>query len=159
MYLKVIDRLLFVNLHEFVLTPGAFELILLQDMDESNEGEINIDIEINESNLENSRRKRKNDKPSIVSKFLQIVDEVAEFIKQHGFSVQNCLRTETGYSSGVTAKQIQEHLCSTYLDLKQHKLSLSNIRRMFNPPNKHFKAADRYEALVNARVGTKQNSY
>ena len=30
---------------------------------------------------------------------------------------------------------------------------------MFNAPNKHFKAADRYKALVNARVETKQNSY
>ena len=30
---------------------------------------------------------------------------------------------------------------------------------MFNTPNKHFRAADRYKALVNAGVGTKQNSY
>ena len=30
---------------------------------------------------------------------------------------------------------------------------------MFNARNKYFKAADRYKALVNARVGTKQNSY
>ena len=158
MYLKNIDKSLFINLHEFVLTPGAFELILLQDEDESDEEETEIDIEINESNLENSRQKGKGDQPSIVSKFLQIVNEVAEFIKQHGFSAQNRRRTETGYSSGVTAKQIQEHFYSTYLDLKQHKLSLSIIRRMSNAPNKHFQAADRYKALVNVKVGTKQNS-
>ena len=158
MYLKNIDKSLFINLHEFVLTSGAFELILLQDEDESDEEETEIDIEINESNLENSRQKGKGDQPSIVSKFLQIVNEVAEFIKQHGFSAQNRRRTETGYSSGVTAKQIQEHLYSTYLDLKQHKLSLSIIRRMSNALNKHFQAADRYKALVNVKVGTKQNS-
>ena len=39
MYLKDIDKLLFVNLYEFVLTPGTFELILLHDDDESNEDE------------------------------------------------------------------------------------------------------------------------
>ena len=30
---------------------------------------------------------------------------------------------------------------------------------MFSAPNKHFKAADRYKALVDARARTKQNSY
>ena len=39
MYLKNIGKLLFVNLYEFVLTPGAFELILLHDEGESNEEE------------------------------------------------------------------------------------------------------------------------
>ena len=58
----------------------------------------------------------------------------------------------------VTAKQIQEHLYNTYLDLKQDKLSLSTIRGMFNTRNKYFKAADRYKALVNARVGAKRIS-
>ena len=140
MYLKNTDKSLFVILHEFVLTPDAIKLVLLQDEDESNEEETDIYIEINESNLENSRRKGKGALPSIVSEFPQIVDEVAEFIKQHGFSAQNRCRTEAAYSSGVMAKQIQEHLCSTYLDLKQHKLSLSTIRCMFNAPNKHFKA-------------------
>ena len=47
MYLKNIDKSLFINLHEFVLTPGAFELILFQDEDESDEEETEIDIEIN----------------------------------------------------------------------------------------------------------------
>ena len=48
----------------FALAPGAFDLILLQD--ESNEEETDIDIEINESNLENSRQKGKGVQPSIV---------------------------------------------------------------------------------------------
>ena len=30
---------------------------------------------------------------------------------------------------------------------------------MFHAPNKHLKAAGRYKVLINARVGTKQNSY
>ena len=101
MYLKHIDELLFVTLHEFVLTPGTFKSILFQDEDESNEEETDINIELNESNLENSRQKGKGGQPSIVSRFSQIVEEVAEFIKQHGFSAQNRRRTETRYPSGV----------------------------------------------------------
>ena len=84
---------------------------------------------------------------------------VAEFIKQHGFSAQNCRRTETGYSSGVRVKQIQQHLYANYPELKEHKISLTTIRRMFQAPNKHLKAASRYKALINARVRTRQNSY
>ena len=30
---------------------------------------------------------------------------------------------------------------------------------MFQAPNKHLKTASRYKTLINARVGTKQNSY
>ena len=63
MYLKHIDELLFVTLHEFVLTPGTFKSILFQDEDESNEEETDINIELNESNLENSRQKGKGGQP------------------------------------------------------------------------------------------------
>ena len=53
-----------------MLTPGSFELILLQDEDEFNENKTDIDIEINECNLENPRQKRKGGKSSIRSKLL-----------------------------------------------------------------------------------------
>ena len=83
-----------------------------------------------ESNPNNSSRKGKGGQPSIVLKFPQIVDEVSKFIKQLGFSSQSRRWTETGYSSGVTAKQIQQHLYDTYPELKEHKISLSTIRRI-----------------------------
>ena len=108
-----------------------------------------------ESNPKNSSRKGRGGKPSIVSKFPHIADEVSKFIKQHRFSAQSRRRTESGYSSGVTAKQIQKQLYDTYPELKEHKISLSTIRRMFSARNKYFKATDRSKALVDARVGTK----
>ena len=43
-------------------------------------------------------------------------------------------------------------------DLKDHTISLSTIRRLFHPPNKHFKASSRYKGLVNSKVGAKANS-
>jgi hypothetical protein len=164
MYLNAESKSLFVNLHEFVLTPGVFERILLVDeadveedvsVLDANSADVNEDVSTNNDNC----RTGVGGQPSIVSKFPEIVNEVAEFIKQHGFSAQSRRRTETGYSSGLTVKQIQQHLYATYPALKDHKISLSTIRRMFQAPNKHLTAACRYKALVNARVGAKQNSY
>ena len=157
MYLKNGMKSVLINLHEFVVTPGAFEMIMLLDKN-CNEEDSDEVVVLDES-CKISSQKGKGGQPSIVSKFPNIVDEVSEFIKQHGFSAQNRRRTETGFSCGVTAKQIQQHLYDKYPDLKEHKISLTTIRRLFSAPNKHFKAADRYKSLVNARVGTKQNSY
>ena len=137
-------------MHEFVLTPGVFESILL--LGKSAAGEVEgaetvVDID---SVIDNHCRKGKDGQPSITSKFPQIVDVVAEFIKQHGFSEQNRRQAETGYSTGVTVKQIQQHLYTNYPELKEHKISLTTIRRMFQAPNKHLKAASRYKVLINA---------
>ena len=144
MCLKNHDKSVFLNLHEFVITPGAFEIIMLLDKDSNEEDNDEAEVinVLDESNPNNSSRKGKGGQPSIVSKFPQIVDEVSKFIKQHGFTAQSRRRTETGYSSGVIAKQIQQHLYDTYPELKEHKISLSTIRHMFSAPNKHFKAAD-----------------
>ena len=115
MYLKNQDKSVFINLHEFVITPGAFEMIMLLDKDSNEEDNDEAEVinVLDESNPNNSSRKGKGGQPSIVSKFPQIADEVSEFIKQHGFSAQSRRRAETGYSSGVTAKQIQQHLHDT----------------------------------------------
>ena len=89
-------------------------------------------------------QQHKGGQPSIVFKFPEIVDQVSEFIKQNGFSTQNWRRT--GYSNGVTAKQIQDHLHKLYPTLKEHKISLSTIRRMFTAPNKHFTCESKQNA-------------
>ena len=159
MYIKSDGKSLFFNLHEFVLTPGAIELVFLDDLiiDDS-DSPVEQD-QITVPSDQNQSRKGIGGQPSIVSKFPQIVDEVAEFIKQNGFSAQNRRRTETAYSSGVTAKQIQDHLYKKYPDLKTHKISLTTIRRLFNAPNKSYNAAKRYTGLIDVRVGTKNNSY
>ena len=143
----------FINLHEFVYIPGVFETIFLNEENETENPPEEVIV------AGTTDRGGIGGRKSIVSKFPQIIDEVAEFIKQHGFAAQNRRRTDIGYSCGVTIKQIQTHLYKTFPDLKQHKMSLSTIRRMFEAPNKHFKAAERYKGLLNVRVGTKQNAY
>ena len=95
MYLKNQDKSVFINLHEFLITPGAFERIMLCI--------INV---LDEFNPNNSSSKGKGGQLSIVSKFPQTVDEISKCIKQHRFSSQSSRREETGYLSGVTPKQI-----------------------------------------------------
>ena len=127
MYLKSQTKSLFINLHEFVLIPRVFESILLFEKPADSEvegGETVVDID---SINDNDCRKGIGGQPSITSKFPQIVGVVAEFIKQHGFSAQNCCRMETGYSIGVTVKQIQQYLYTNYPELKEHKISLTTI--------------------------------
>ena len=101
----------------------------------------------------------KRGQPSNVSKFPGVVDEVAEFIKQSGFSALSRRRTETAYSSGVTIKQIQSHLYQKSPALKEHKISLTTICRMFNAPNKNDCCSIRYKGYVDVKVEAKSNNY
>lgn len=129
MYLRNKDKQLFLNMHEFVYTLGFFEAFLLSENDEeevvvetSNIGAYEQNSKINRSGI--------GGQPSIVSKLPEMIDEVAKFIKQHGFAVQSCHRTEMGYSSGVTIKQIRDHVYSKFLQIKTRKITLITIHRM-----------------------------
>ena len=114
--------------------------------------------ERSEANEATSGRSGIGGRPLIISKFPEIVDEVADFIKQNGFAAQSRRRTEAGFSNGVTIKDIQTHLHKTFPALKEHTISQTTIRRLFQAP-KHFRAAERYTALINGRVVTKSNTY
>ena len=97
--------------------------------------------------------------PSIVSKFPNKVDVAAEFVKHSGFSARCQRRTATGYSSGVTVAEIREHLLSEVHGLREHGMSLTTTRRLFQAPNKSNCASRRYQGLIDAQVGTKSNRY
>jgi len=157
-YLSKEKKSLFINLHEFLYTPGAFEMLFLREVIK-NESECTIgDHNSDEIDVCQSR-KGVGGQPSLVSKFPFIIDEVAEFVKQHGFAAQSRRRTEVGYSTGVTIKQIQNHIYSKYPEIENHKISLTTICRIFEAPNKGRRTSKRYTSYVNARVGTKGNSY
>ena len=98
-------------------TPGVFEAIFLKKdyLDVQNEADQNyIEHNIGKAPNNDINIKNKGGKPSIVSKFPQIVDTVAEFFKQHGFAAQSG-RNETAYSSWVTIAQIQELYIQNFL--------------------------------------------
>ena len=80
------SKSLFVNTDEFVYTPGALEpLLMFQDNNEEPTNEISVDVGKNN----NSNRSGIGGQPSLISKFPGIVDEVTEFVKQHGFAAQS----------------------------------------------------------------------
>lgn len=155
MFINNKDSSFFLNLQEFIYTPDVFELIFMKDSSEGNK----VAAEHIDDLSDTTRESHGGGQPSIVSKFPRIVDTVTEFTKQHGFAAQSRRREETGYSSGVTIGQIQEHLYQQFPKLKEHKISHTTIRRMFQAPDKSNKASSRYMGYVNAKVGSKMNSY
>ena len=161
------------NLTEFFYTPGAVEA-LLKCCDKSHEVNKDDDVWEDEQNMPSSenvaslekgqmdkhaRGKSNPGQPSIVSKFPTIVDVAAEYVKQNGFSAQCRRRAETWYSSGVTVEEIREHLLQEVPGLKEHGISVTSTRRLFQAPNKGNSASSRYQGLVDARVRTKSNQY
>ena len=97
-------------------------------------------------------------KSSLTSKFPSIIEKNIDFIKQHGFAAQHHRRTSV-YSCGATISQIREHLLNEIVCLKEHGISLSTIRRLFNVPNKSQPSSESYKGFIDARAGTKSNAY
>ena len=117
-YLKNNQNSGFVNLYEFVFTPGIFESIFLINDDDGDETAVEEEQnQGSQANEATSGRSGIGGRPSIVSKFPKIVDEVAEFIKQNGFAAQSRQSPEVGFSNGVTIKEIQTHLYKKYFQL------------------------------------------
>ena len=154
LYLRKGSSGYFINLHEFIYTPGVFDDIL------NPPSEHLTDIQQNPQ-LENIAKQpsEPQGQPSLVNLLPNLIDITTEFIKAHGFAAQNRRRTETGYSSGVTISQIQKHLIEKVPGLKEHGISESTVRRLFEPPNKRCNAHLRYKGHVQARVGAKSNTY
>lgn len=94
----------FINLHEFVYMPGMLDILLFPEstFDVITENNATTENDAPDNNAQNSSQPRVSRKgiggqPSLLSKFPEIVDEVADFIKQHGFTAQARRRTETGF--------------------------------------------------------------
>ena len=154
MFLKTENDGLFLNLTEFVYTPGAVEALLkccdkLHEVDKDDvwEDKENMPSSENGQTDKHAQGKSNQEQPSIVSKFPTTVDVAAEYVKQNSFSAQCQRRTETGYSSGVTAQEIREHLLKEVPNLKEHGISVTSTRRLFQASKK---------VTVSRNIGTDQ---
>lgn len=166
MLLQTKTGAIFLNLHEFVYTPGAIEALLLcsdihDDMDSDSELHDHSDLSetCTRPTTGDQSAKTTPGQPSICSKFPDLVNIAADFVKQHGFAAQSRRRTGTGSSSGVSVAQIREHLLDKVPGLREHGISTSTTRRLFHAPDKGNVASHRYKALIDARIGCKKNSY
>ena len=84
------EKLVYVNLHEFVYTPGALEAFLLST---DPKPDMTIDSEVPNPNQKESDANQEvgnkhRGQPSIASKFPTLVDSAEDFVKQHSFVVQ-----------------------------------------------------------------------
>ena len=113
---------LFVNIHEFALTPNFFEAFIYSEKTVDSKGDKkDNDTKVQSKNRENKQEAHeKRGQPSLVTKFPDIIDKTKEFIKQHGFAAQHRRRTSTGYSSCVTIAQVRDHLMKEIPGLKDH---------------------------------------
>ena len=73
-------------------------------------------------------------RPSLASKFPEIVAIMKEFIGQHSAAAHNRRREDTEYSHGVRIEMIRRHVLQAIPELK--KISKSTIRRLLLPPQK-----------------------
>ena len=112
-----------------------------------------------QDSVPNKKRVNKGGQKPIVQLFPIIIDITSEFLKQHGLAAQCRRRNDTGFSSGVTINQIRQNLLENVQGQREHNISKSRVRRLFEAPNKSHNAATRYKGHIDVRVGTKCNSY
>ena len=89
--------------------------------------------------------------------FPDVVDITAEFVKQHGFAAHRRRRTETGYSSGVSIRDLRTHLLGNVKGLQEHRISLSTVRRLFEPPNKGRNSLFNSQEIIEESEESEQN--
>ena len=149
----------FINLKEFLYTPGALEILLNEQTDKSEEDDVEMIESSSQDSVPSKKRVNKGGQKSIAQLFPSIIDITSEFLKQHGLAAQCGRRNDTGFSSDVTINQIRQHLLKDVQELREHNISKSTVRRLFEAPNKSHNAAARYKGHIHDRVGRKCNSY
>ena len=107
MPLKKKDRV-FINLHEFLFTPGVLEAFLLsaESLDEEPIA-LEPTAHIESIQPEYLNRKSVGGQPAITTKFPEIADIASDFVKQISFAAQIRRRSNTGSSAGVSVSQIR----------------------------------------------------
>ena len=107
------------------MTPDCFEKMLTYDISVHNQQKPPIQSHFDATSSATNASKTKGGKtgkPSLVSKFLGIIQCMTEFIKQHGFSAHSRHREESG-TIGVSLGNISDHLIQNIPGLKEHGLS------------------------------------
>jgi hypothetical protein len=91
-----------------------------------------------------SKRGRK----SKQSLFPDIIPTANSFIQEHGYEADARRRVDTARSSGVTLQQVRDKLYEKIPGLKEDGLHHTTLHRMMVPPNKKFKAAEKYSSEI-----------
>ena len=82
-------------------------------------------------------------------KYPEIVPSATNFIKQQSYARR---RESTGTGTGVTLKDLKQHLLDTVPGLKEHGISVDTVHHLMVAPRKNSSCADRYKGLIDAKV-------
>ena len=125
----------FINLREFIYILGALEILLNKQNDKSEEDDVEMIESCSQDSVPSKKRINKGGQKPIFQLFPCLIDITSELLKQHGPAVQCKRRNDTGFSSGVTINQIRQHLLEIVQGLREHNISKSTVRRLFEAPN------------------------
>ncbi len=92
-------------------------------------------------------------------KYPEIVQTATDFIKQQSFAAHLRRRESTGTGTGVTLKDMKQHLLDNVPGLKEHGISLDTIHHLMVAPRKNSSRANRYKGLIDAKFAPKKNNY
>ncbi len=99
-----------------------------------------------------ARKTRGPGRPAVHELCPALVPTVRAFIEQDGSGAQEKRRTSTA-QSGVSAPEIQRHVKAVLGE----DVSLTTIRRLFQPGHANWLSAKVYKALIDAKVPHKRN--
>ena len=126
----------FINLNEFIYTPGTLEILLNEQTGKPEEDDVEMIESSSQDSVPSKKKVNKGGQKSIVQLFPSIIDIASEFLKQHGLAAQCKRRNDTGFSSAVTINQIRQHLLEMfkdYMSISQNLLSEDFSRHLTNP--------------------------
>ena len=149
-----------VNVHELLLSPDSFDILLGADKDVSNEPDNQTIYDpTEEAVLVTEGPTRCRGKEPYWLKFPELVETATNFIKLHSFSAHNRRRETTGTGTGVSLRDLQCHLLDKVPGLKEKGISLDTIHHLMVAPKKNSGRAGRYKGLVDAKIAKKRNQY
>ena len=92
-------------------------------------------------------------------KYPEIVPSATDFIKQQSFAAHARRHESTGTGTGVTLRDLKQHLLDTVPGLKEHGISVDTVHHLMVAPRKNSSRADRYKVLIDVKVAAKKNNY
>ena len=115
------------------------------------------DKAIPEAKQPTEKKSGKGGTKSIVDRFPDTADIATEFLRANQFKMQE-KRRDTTITSGVSVKDIKEHLCQAIPGLREFGIFDSAVRYLFQLVKKGTFAVERYMLVIDASVQQKDNS-
>ena len=148
-----------INIAELQLQPEAF-LTLLQGHYGSKEDKPTTSQAVNTTDISAGSTNKSSGRVPFHAKYPELVEVATNFIKSHSFAAHNRRRNSVGTGTGVSLRNIQEHVIENVPGLKEAGgISVDAIHNLFVPPNKNSSRAHLYKSLIQAKIPKKRNDY